>query len=149
MNRVVWTAMTAEGDRDLATALVGLSHHVLHLFADVGRSHDLSQQQTELICAVVVPGRIRMADLGRQLHMEKSALSNLVDRAETRGLLTRTRDTEDRRVTWVQLTEEGHELAVRTHCEVTARTSELVSKLSLTDQRQLTDVVRRLLDEAG
>jgi DNA-binding MarR family transcriptional regulator len=90
-----------------------------------------------------------MADLGRQLHMEKSALSNLVDRAETRGLLTRTRDSGDRRVTWVQLTEEGHELAVRTHCEVTARTSELVGKLSLTDQRQLTDVVRRLLDEAG
>jgi len=141
--------MTASEDRDLATALVGLSHHVLHLFADVGRSHDLSQQQTELICAVVVPGRIRMADLGRQLHMEKSALSNLVDRAETRGLLTRTRDDDDRRVTWVRLTEEGHELAVLTHCEVTARTSELVSKLSLTDQRQLTDVVRRLLDEAG
>lgn len=137
--------MTASEDRALATALVGLSHHVLHLFADVGRSHDLSQQQTELICAVVVPGRIRMADLGRQLHMEKSALSNLVDRAETRGLLTRTRDDKDRRVTWVRLTEEGHELAVRTHCEVTARTSELVGKLSLTDQRQLTDVVRRLL----
>lgn len=135
-------------DRELATALVGLSHHVLHLFADVGRSHDLSQQQTELICAVVVPGRIRMADLGRQLHMEKSALSNLVDRAEQRGLLTRVRDEKDRRVTWVELTEEGHELAVRTHCEVTARTSELVSRLSLPDQRQLTDVVRRLLDEA-
>ncbi|GAB1512759.1 MarR family winged helix-turn-helix transcriptional regulator [Actinophytocola sp. KF-1] len=135
-------------DRELATALVGLSHHVLHLFADVGRSHGLSQQQTELICAVVVPGRIRMADLGRQLHMEKSALSNLVDRAEQRGLLTRARDENDRRVTWVTLTEAGHELAVRTHCEVTARTSELVSKLSLTDQRHLTDVVRRLLEEA-
>ena len=135
-------------DRELAKALVGLSHHVLHLFADVGRSHDLSQQQTELICAVVVPGRIRMSDLGRQLHMEKSALSNLVDRAEQRGLLTRTRDENDRRVTWVQLTEEGHELAVRTHCEVTSRTSELVSKVSHTDQRRLADVVRRLLEEA-
>lgn len=71
------------------------------------------------------------------------------DPVQTRGLLTRTRDSDDRRVTWVRLTEKGHELAVRTHCEVTARTSELVSKLSLTDQRQLTDVVRRLLDEAG
>lgn len=140
--------MTTSEDRDLATALVGLSHHVLHQFADVGRSHDLSQQQTELICAVVVPGRIRMSDLGRQLHMEKSALSNLVDRAQQRGLLTRARDDADRRVTWVELTPEGHELAVRTHCEVTARTSELVSRLSLTDQRHLTDVVSRLLDEA-
>ena len=136
-------------DRELATALVGLSHHVLHLFADVGRTHDLSRQQTELICAVVVPGRIRMAELGRQLHMEKSALSNLVDRAEQRGLLTRVRDDADRRVTWVELTEVGHELAVRTHCEVTARASELVSRLTLTDQRQLTGVVHRLLDEAG
>lgn len=140
--------MTSE-DLDLATALVGLSHHVLHLFADVGRSHDLSQQQTELICAVVVPGRIRMADLGRQLHMEKSALSNLVDRAEQRGLLTRTRDDGDRRVTWVALTPEGHDLALLTHREVTTRLSELVSGLSLTDQGHLTGVVRRLVDEVG
>lgn len=131
---------------DLATALVGLSHHVLHLFADAGRRHDLSQQQAELLCAIVVPGRIRMGDLGKQLHMEKSALSNLVDRAERRGLLARVRDDADRRCAWVELTEEGRDLALRTHSEVTARVSAMVGDLSAADRRRLTDVVRGLVE---
>jgi DNA-binding MarR family transcriptional regulator len=131
-------------DLDLATALVGLSHHVLHLFTEVGRSHDLTQQQTELICAVVVPGRIRMADLGRQLHMEKSAISNLVDRVEQRGLAVRSRDSVDRRGTWVELTPAGTELAMSTHAEVTRRIDDLVSDLSIVDRERLTAVVRRL-----
>jgi DNA-binding MarR family transcriptional regulator len=133
----------------LATALVGLSHHVLHLFADAGRTYDLTQQQVELLCAVVVPGRIRMAELGRLLHMEKSGLSNLVDRVEQRGLATRTRDSGDRRVTWVELTTEGTRLAMQTHSDVTARLDKLVAHLSSADQGHLTAVVEQVLTETA
>ena len=41
---------TAE-KRGLTVALVDLVHHVLHLFADVGRNHKLTQQQVELMLA--------------------------------------------------------------------------------------------------
>jgi DNA-binding MarR family transcriptional regulator len=131
-------------DAGLAEALVGLSHHVLHLFADVGRTYKLSQQQVELICAVIVRGRVGMTDLGKILHLEKSNLSNLVDRAEQRGLAMRSRDPDDRRITWVELTEEGTSLAMRTHAEVTARLGKLVNQLPIKDQRHLTGVVEQL-----
>jgi DNA-binding MarR family transcriptional regulator len=134
-------------DVGLAAALVSLSHHVLHLFADVGRTYELTQQQAELVCAVIVRGKVGMTELGKLLHMEKSSLSNLVDRAEQRGLATRTRDSDDRRVTWVELTSEGTRLAMQTHGDVTARLNRLVNQLSLKDQRHLTAVVKQIMAE--
>jgi DNA-binding MarR family transcriptional regulator len=134
-------------DVGLATALVGLSHHVLHLFADVGRNYKLSQQQVELICTVIVRGKVGMAELGRLMQLEKSNLSNVVDRLEQRGLATRTRDPHDRRAVWVELTSEGAELAMQTHGEVTARLHRLVNKLPIADQRHLTAVVQQLMTD--
>jgi DNA-binding MarR family transcriptional regulator len=132
-------------DTALTTALMSLSHHVLHLFAEVGRTHKLSQQQVEMICAVIVRDNVRMTELGRLLYLEKSNLSNLVDRAEQRGLVVRTRDPDDRRVTWVELTSEGTRLALQTHAEVTARLHRLINHLPPEDQKHLTAVIEQLL----
>ncbi|MEU3057863.1 MarR family winged helix-turn-helix transcriptional regulator [Streptomyces griseus] len=133
-----------ERQAPLALALVDLSHLVLHLFADAGRRHDLTQQQAELLCAVIVRGRARMNELGKVLHLEKSSLSGLVDRAARRGLLIRSRDESDRRGCWVELTEEGTRLAMGTHGEVTAELERMVRDLSPRDQELLTGVVRRI-----
>ncbi|WP_020577421.1 MarR family winged helix-turn-helix transcriptional regulator [Actinopolymorpha alba] len=134
-------------EAELATSLVALSHHVLQLFSCAGRAHKLTQQQVELMCAVIVRGRVRMTDLGKLMVLEKSSLSNLVDRLERRGLAVRTRDPDDRRATWVELTSEGTELAMRTHREVTARLDGLINRLPSKDQRRLSAVVRTLMAE--
>lgn len=133
----------------LAEALVGLSHHVLHLFAEAGRGRRLTQQQVELICAVIVPGRIRMTDLGRRLHLERSGLSNLVDRLEQRGLVKRVRDADDRRATWIELTPEGTEAAMSSYHDVTTQLGRLLAPLSEPEQRKLTKVVERILAEGA
>lgn len=140
--------MTTPAERDgLTQALLGLAHHVLRLFAEVGRTHKLSQQQVEMICAVVVRDRVRMTELGRLMHLEKSNLSNLVDRAEQRGLVVRTRDTDDRRATWVELTADGSDLALQVRAEVSERLNRLINHLPPDDQRHLTGVVRHILTE--
>jgi DNA-binding MarR family transcriptional regulator len=133
-------------DERLAVALVGLAHHVLHLFTEVGRTHRLSQQQVRLLCAINSYGNVGMSELGRQMQLEKSNVSNLVDRLEQRGLVARTRDAHDRRVTYAELTGEGHELAVRCHAEVVARVNELASKLPVVDQDQLAHAVVRMME---
>lgn len=135
----------SDEDVSLATALVSLSHHVLQLFACVGRTYKLSQQQVELICAVIVRGRVGMSELGKILHLEKSNLSNLVDRLEQRGLAVRVRDPQDRRMTWVELTQEGTTVAMQTHREVTEQLDKLINHLPAADQRHLTAVVEGML----
>ena len=99
----------------LAEALVDLAHDVLHLFAEAGREHRLSQQQVELICTVIGRDSVGMSELGELLRLEKSNLSNLVDRLEQRGLVVRHRDPHDRRATLVSLTDEGRSVAVETY----------------------------------
>ena len=69
------------------------------------------RQRVELICAVIVPGRVGMTELGKQLHHEKTNLSNLMDHAEQRGLVVRTRDPKNRRMTWVELTDGSSDLS--------------------------------------
>lgn len=135
---------TLEGER-LAGALVALSHHVVHLFTEVGRTVRLSQQQVRLLCAINACGNVGMSELGRQTQLEKSNLSNLVDRLEQRGLAVRKRDPNDRRVTYVELTEEGTDLAVRSHTEVVARVNKMAGKLLPEDQARLAAAVDRMM----
>lgn len=103
----------------LAEALVRLAHTVQHVFGDVSREHDLTPQQTQLLC-VLIKGPVGMTELSRLLHLEKSSLTGLVDRVERRGLVARLRDQRDRRACRIALTGEGVELANRTHDAVTA-----------------------------
>jgi DNA-binding MarR family transcriptional regulator len=138
------TAAEAAQDTGLAEAVTDLAHHVLHLFAEAGRGHKLSQQQVELICAVIVRGSVGMTELGSVLHVEKSSLSNLVDRLEQRGLVVRTRDPHDRRATRVSLTDEGTAVAMQTYDDVTTRLRRQLSHLAPADQRRLAAAAREL-----
>lgn len=138
--------VTPEGT-GLAEALVDFSHHVLHLFAEAGRQDRLSQQQIELICALVVRGAVRMSELGSVLRVEKSNLSNLVDRLEQRGLVTRHRDPEDRRATLVRLTDAGTTVAVKTYESVTGQLRVLLEQVPGDEQRRLLAALGALLQD--
>ena len=52
-----------------------------------------------------------VAELARQSQMDAGAMTRLLDRLETKGLLRRVRATEDRRVVQLELTPEGQQLA--------------------------------------
>lgn len=134
-------------DTGLAEAVAALSYQVLHLFADAGRTHKLSQQQVELICAVIVRGSVGMSELGSALHLEKSNLSNLVDRLEQRGLVIRTRDRQDRRATDVSLTEQGRTVAVDIYDDVIGRIRRPLAHVTPEDQRRVAAVAQQLASQ--
>lgn len=98
-----------------------------------------------MICTVFVRGRVGMTELGRQLHLEKTNLSNLLERAEQRGLAVRSRDPDDRRIAWVRLTDEGTRLANRIHAEIRSRLEHLIDQLPVEDQKHVSAVVLRML----
>src|SRR3954471_25014226 len=91
-------------------ACVRLAHLVQHVFADVSRQHELTPQQTQLLC-MLSHGPVGMTELSRLLHLERSSLTGLVDRVERRGLVTRVRDSRDRRACHIVLTSQGDQLA--------------------------------------
>jgi len=79
-------------------------------FAQASRESGLSAQQAELLCAAMMrPGAI--GDLARVLHCDRSNVSRLVDRAARRGLVYRRGGESDGRVTVIELTPQGQQLA--------------------------------------
>jgi DNA-binding MarR family transcriptional regulator len=54
---------------------------------------------------------LRVSDVAAHLGIRLSSATNLMDRLETKNLLRRTPDPEDRRVVWCRLTELGQQEA--------------------------------------
>jgi DNA-binding MarR family transcriptional regulator len=122
---------------DLATALIRLCFVVQRVFNEASRRYGLTSQHAQLL-GVLAGGPVGMAELGEALRLEKSSLSGLIDRAEARELVTRARDTNDRRTCQVSLTESGGDLAARFRDYVSSELNALAVDLPHRTTRQLT-----------
>jgi DNA-binding MarR family transcriptional regulator len=107
-----------DDDEGFAGALIRLSLAVQYVHQDVSRTHDLTPQQAVLMFSLL-EGPVGMAELSDRLHIEKSTLTGLVDRAERRCMVHRTPDPADRRALRVALTERGREVAAAFYRAVT------------------------------
>jgi MarR family transcriptional regulator, organic hydroperoxide resistance regulator len=96
---------------------------------------------------VLRPGHpIPMRELAAGLHCDPSNITGIIDRLGDRGLVERGSAPGDRRVKTLMLTEEGTALRMR----LLDRLSEPppgLGELSLNEQRQLHDLLRRALLE--
>ncbi|MFG1703072.1 MarR family winged helix-turn-helix transcriptional regulator [Nonomuraea sp. M3C6] len=138
--------MTKEPVLQFTDALVRLAHLVQQVFGEVSREHDLTPQQAQLLC-LLVGGSVGMSELTRSLHLEKSSLTGLVDRAEKRGLVVRTRDSRDRRACRIELTCDGARIAVRAHNGVTERLEALAGELPQEHRDVLASAIGGILAE--
>ncbi|MBT2230969.1 MarR family winged helix-turn-helix transcriptional regulator [Nonomuraea sp. NEAU-A123] len=138
--------MTTTTGLGFAAALVRMSHLVQREFADVSRQHDLTPQQTQLLC-MLIGGPVGMTELSKLLHLEKSSLTGLVDRVERRGLVARVADPRDRRACQIELTPQGTQLANDSHGEITRRLDAVAEVLSQDDRDRLPVVVAQLLTQ--
>jgi DNA-binding MarR family transcriptional regulator len=67
----------------------------------------LSLVHLNVMTVLEADGPLPMGQLAEALDVSQASATGIVDRMEQRGLITRQRDAEDRRVTRVALTEEG------------------------------------------
>jgi len=105
---------------------------------------ELSPAQCHVLY-VIEPGKpLPMKQLAASLSCDASNVTGLVDRLESRGLLRRVADADDRRVKVLELTANG----VRLRTELMARMSTppaSIGRLSAKDQRDLERILSRLL----
>ncbi len=73
------------------------------------RPYDLSPPQYAILFHASLEG-VPLSKICEEMLADNSNLTRLVDRLETRGLVRRAPDPRDRRVTLVQLTDEGKAL---------------------------------------
>mgnify|MGYP002404221193 CR=1 FL=1 len=87
-----------------------------------------------------------MHELATLLVCDNSNVTGLVDRLEARGLVARESSSDDRRVKHVVLTPAGRRLREQLIGRV-AQPPAGLGRLSSTEQRQLRDLLRRVVDD--
>ncbi len=102
-------------------------------FAQASREVGISEQQAELLCAAMAPAR-SIGELARLLHCDQSNISRLVDRASKRGLMHRRGGQRDGRITVVELTPDGRQLALQFIHTLESKVEPLLASWS--DERQ-------------
>lgn len=130
----------------VAAGLVRLSFLVQSIYAEVCEAQDLTPTQAQLLC-VLTDGSRGMAELAQTLHLGKSSLSGLVDRAESKGLVRRVASRDDGRALSVELTKSGTKLATAFHDETAARLEQTVSCMPSDARAALTAIAGRLVRE--
>ncbi len=87
-----------------------------------------------------------MSELGRELGVSQSAMTQIADRLEAADMASRLTNGEDRRVKQLQLTPRGRR-AMRSRERIRiARLERAFEKLSAADRRQAAASLRKLHD---
>ncbi len=110
----------------------------------------LNQSDFQALVRVVAANGLSGAELGRILGMTSSSITELADRLERAGMISRTRSTSDRRLVVLKPTAGGKRLANRALGPTLDAMSELLGELSDAEldviDHFLGEVDRRLLE---
>jgi DNA-binding MarR family transcriptional regulator len=131
-------------DLGLVDALAQLSFLVHNALAEIAGQHDLSIIQTRLL-GVLRDREPTMNALGRHLGLDKSSISGLVDRAQRRGLVTRTVSAIDRRAFQVSITDAGRQLAEQVAASFTERIETFVAGMPDPDRQLLSRLAAQIV----
>jgi DNA-binding MarR family transcriptional regulator len=102
---------------------------------------DLPVGQARTLIHLAVSGRRRMGELAEDLGVKLPTATRIVDRLVERGLAERSPCEDDRRVVWVNATQEGEEIADAAR---RFRRGIMVGRLSRLDGHQRESLLRAL-----
>src|SRR5271156_412743 len=134
---------------NLTDALVELSFLIQATLARLASVYGLSLTQVRLLGILRdrEPGIVELADV---LHLDKSSVSGLVDRAQRRGLVERASSkSTDGRAIRVLLTKPGRTMASQFAQRVSEELAGLVEDLSPAQRQQLAAQAARIVTSSG
>jgi len=131
-------------------ALVQAHEKLVGEFADLFRSHGISQAQFNVLRILVQgpPRGCSCQHIGANLIHREPDVTRLLDRMEAAGLVTRERSTEDRRVVEVRITPQGRSVCEGLYPEVSALHEKQFARLSKTRTKELAAGLRELFEPA-
>lgn len=92
--------------------------------------HNLTASQFSIMKVLRLRGPLAQRDIARYLLMASGNVTVVIDNLEKRELAKRTRDTQDRRIVFVELTDTGAELFDAIYPDHLDRIREVMSTLS-------------------
>ncbi|MDQ6743870.1 MAG: MarR family transcriptional regulator [Candidatus Dormibacteraeota bacterium] len=132
-----------------AAAAVALKRLVSALSADlmeVFSRLNVTLPQLRVVHIIRKEGRVSGRQLARELKVSPGAVVQLCDRLQEQGYVERVPDTDDRRVTWFQLTEMARALFEELLAIRRSRLAPALARLSERDTESLTRILGEMAD---
>ena len=111
---------------------------------------EISSAQFIVIAALALAETPKSAsDLCKGISYDAGAMTRMIDRLETKGLIRRNRRPEDRRVVYLELTEEGTRAYPRMRAVSMGVVNRFLQGFSDAEARQLESFLSRMLQNAA
>lgn len=111
---------------------------------------ELSAAQFIVIATLALADGAKSAsDLCRGISYDAGAMTRMIDRLEGKGLIRRNRHTDDRRVVYIELTEEGARAFPRMKMLSMGVVNRFLRGFSQAEARQLEGYLTRMLENAA
>jgi MarR family transcriptional regulator, multiple antibiotic resistance protein MarR len=111
-------------------------------------SLEVTAAQFVILANLATGGAKSASDLCKHISYDAGAMTRMIDRLEEKGLLRRSRDSEDRRLVNLELTETGL-AAIPRMMEVSRRVANrFLEGFSKAESRQLEGLLTRMLENA-
>lgn len=89
----------------------------------------------------------RAADISRNLNHDSGALTRIIDQLEARGMIERTRSTEDRRIVELALTPRGREALETVIPSVVGQVNDLFGDFSREEMGTLVRLLNQMIEK--
>ena len=94
-------------------------------------------------------GPINISDIAKRMYLHPTTVLGIIDRLEARGLVSRTRSKDDRRITWVELTQDGNNLVKSVPEVVQGLLGARLEGISLNDLVEIDEGISQLVKIFG
>lgn len=142
--------IASAGHPDLTWLLHRAAQRMRAALDDAARSHGLTGARDWLVLSAIATGppRTQLA-LAHTLGLDKTTLTSLLDRLETRGYVTRSLDRHDRRARIPSLTPRGVEIQRRVTRARDETEAAVLRAFTDGERRLLRDLLARLAADSG
>ena len=121
-----------------------------HRFAQVLKTEDLSSTQYNVLRILRGASEgLPCGEIGNRMVTRDSDITRLLDRLERRALITRCRESKDRRTVWTRITPSGLELLARLDKPMRAAHRERMGHLGRERLSQLANLLRLARQPTG
>lgn len=110
------------------------------------RRRNLTTSQLATLRQLARRGALSAGDLARGISVSQATITGIVDRLESRGLVTRVRDMEDRRRVVIDLTEAGREVVATSPPPLHERFVLRLAELPTEEREEIARVLDRIVE---
>jgi DNA-binding MarR family transcriptional regulator len=136
----------SDGDETLSEAFWSVARQLRHTSQETLAPWDITPSHLRALRVLMRRGVMRLSELSDHLHIAARSTTEVVDALETRGLVERRPDPDDRRATLVALTEHGASVLDAIRAARGTETERAFGRLSQTDRAHLARILCKLRD---